>query len=387
MDRLKRLARWPWEPAPVGGGEMLKAGSAAGLAIFLAGLVGGRFSGDGVSIPLLASMGASVVILFAVPHSPMARPWAVAGGHFLSCAIGVTCAQLVADTWTAAALAVGLSVFTMHAARCLHPPGGATALAMVLGGAGVRALGYQFLLTPLALNLAVLLLLARFFNRSRGPQRAAAKPHESRPDPPPLERLGIRTEDLHAALRDHKAFVDVSEGELSEIYNLAAGHAYQRVFGARTSAAIMSRAVFTVEFGTGLEEAWALMRRERIKALPVIDRGRNVIGILTLADFFRNAQIERYDGLRGKLDRMIRRTPGAYSSKPEVAGQLMSAPVVSAREDTPIAELAPLLAERGIHQIPILDHRGKLAGLVTQSDLIAAMYRDHEAWALPLKHP
>jgi CBS domain-containing membrane protein len=241
----KRLRRWAGTPVPVGFVEMLKVGVAAGLAVFLAGWSGGALLGGG-AMPLLASMGASVVILFAVPHSPMARPWAVIGGHGLSCVIGVSCAQNIADLWSAAGLAVGVSVFAMHLARCLHPPGGATALVMVLGGEGVRSLGYQFLLTPLALNLAVLLLLAHFYARSRRSRGLAAQPHVSPVDPSPLERLGVRPEDLRAALHEHGAFVDVSEGELSEIYQLAAGHAQRRAFGARTCAAIMSRDVVAV---------------------------------------------------------------------------------------------------------------------------------------------
>jgi CBS domain-containing membrane protein len=53
----------------------------------------------------------------------------------------------------------------------------------------------------------------------------------------------------------------------------------------------------------------------------------------------------------------------------------MTAPVVTAGANQPLAELAQLLTERGIHQIPIVDQRNKLVGLITQSDLIAALYR------------
>ncbi len=376
---MKRPKFKPPEPSSVGFREKLWVGLGAGLAIFCTGLIGGQLIGSSGTPCLLASMGASAVILFAVPHSPMASHWAVAGGHFWSVAVGVTCARLIPDIWVAAALAVGISIFAMHLLRCLHPPGGASALAMVLGGDSVRELGYQFLLTPLALNLAVLLLLAGIFNLRPGARRSTVvRPGEASADPPPLERMGIRPEDLRAALRDLHAFVDVSEGELSEIYNLAASRAYRRKFGEWKCADIMSRDLAMVEFGTGLEETWTLMRTRGIKALPVVDRGRHVIGIVTMADFFRHARVEQFDGLGGRLSRLIRPTPGLTSNKAEVAGQIMSEPVVTARENSPIADLVPLLSERGIHQIPIVDPRGKLAGLVTQSDLIAALYRDSE---------
>ena len=88
----------------------------------------------GASTLVVASMGASAVLLFAVPHGPLSQPWALIGGHMVSAFIGVSCATLVPDTITAAALAVGLAIGAMHLLRCIHPPGGATALAAVVSG-------------------------------------------------------------------------------------------------------------------------------------------------------------------------------------------------------------------------------------------------------------
>jgi CBS domain-containing membrane protein len=382
--RLRRvLARlgWPSNPTPVGLADKLRIALGAGLAISCTGLAGGQIMEASASLCMVASMGASTVILFAVPHSPMGSRWAAIGGHVLSGLIGVTCARWIPDTWIAAGLAVGLAIFVMHLARCLHPPGGASALIPVLGGSSVQGLGYQFVLLPLGLNVAVLLILAQALRRRAKPPVAAVPDA----DPPPLERLGIRAGDLRAALRDINAFVDVSEGGLAEIYNLAAYRAYRREFGEQTCARVMTRRVVTVEFATELEEAWALMRAERVKALPVIDRSRHVIGILTQTDFFRHATVEPLDGLGDRLRRLLRPTPGPTSTKPEVAGQIMSAPALTVREDAALADLVPLLAGRGIHQVPVVDERNKLVGLVTQSDLIAALYRnlDREVFADP----
>lgn len=379
---LTRLG-WPSNPTPVSLADKLKIALGAGLAIFCTGLIGSQVMEASASLCMVASMGASTVILFAVPHSPMGSRWAVIGGHLLSGFIGVTCARWLPDTWIAAGVAVGLAIFVMHLARCLHPPGGASALVPVLGGASVQGLGYQFLLLPLGLNVAVLLILAQVLRRRTKPPANAAPPTVADADPPPLERLGIRADDLRAALRDINAFVDVSEGELTEIYNLAAYRAYRREFGEQTCARIMTRRVVTVEFATELEEAWALMQTKQVKALPVIDRSRHVIGILTQTDFFRHATVEPLDGLGDRLRRLLRPTPGPTSTKPEVAGQIMSAPALTVRADTALADLVPLLAGRGIHQVPVVDERNKLVGLATQSDLIAALYRnlDREVFA------
>lgn len=370
----KRWSAWLTETTPINLWQMSRMGLAAGLAILVTGYVGEQGLGQHGGPFLLASMGATAVILFAVPHSPMARPWAVIAGHLLSGAIGITCALVFADIRIAAAVAAGLSLLVMNLTRCLHPPGGATALLAVLGGESVRGLGYQFLLIP-ALNLVILLILARLANRQPAPQPTSVRPPLSRTDPPPMQRVGIRTEDWQAALHDFKALVDVSESELQGIYHLAVRHAHERQFGQLSCGDIMSKALITVEFGTELETVWQQMNDANLRAIPVVDRGRHVIGIVTRTDFLRHAEIKTYDGLRGQLTRLLRRTPGITSSKPEVAGQIMSSPVVTAHEDTTITELARLLSEQGIHQIPIVDQRNKLVGLMTQSDLIATLCR------------
>jgi len=362
------------ERSPLGRAEKIRTALAAGLAILITGWISGRFI-EGVGLTtLLASMGASAVILFAMPNSPVARPWPLVGGHFISALIGLGCARYLPDPWLSAALAVGVSVFAMHLARCLHPPGGASALIPILGGESIRALGMQFLLTPLAINVLLMLtasLAYRFLTRPSAP----AQPARESGQPLPLERLGIRADDLSGALGEMNAFVDVSAGELSEIFEKAALRAYRREFGEITCAHIMTRDVVTIEFGDELESVWQLMHDRNLRALPVIDRGRHVIGMITLRDFFRHARAEEFGSLSGKLKKLLRATPQVTSDKPEVAGQIMAHPVITVRHDAHIAELASLLTRHGYHRIPIVDERDKLVGLVTQTDLIAAVYR------------
>jgi CBS domain-containing membrane protein len=352
--------------------EKLRPMLLAGITIFLTGwLASLSISGTGLKT-LLASMGASAVILFAMPLSPVAKPWPLIGGHFISATLGILCAMLIpSSVWIAAAVAVALSILAMQLARCLHPPGGASALIPVLGGESIKALGFQFLLTPLALNVAVLWLISTLYQFWLAKSAAPTTPESHKP----IERFGINSEDLRAALADMGSFVDIGERELTEIYQLAAARSFRREFGDITAADIMTPAPFTVEFGTELEEAWTLMQTHRIKALPVIDRGRHVVGIVTQSDFFRHARAERLQGLGGKLRDLLRPSTTTHSDKPEVVGQIMSTPVLTANTQQHLSELAHLLTERSVHQLPVVDERHKLAGIITQTDLIAALYR------------
>ena len=116
------------------------------------------------SASIIASMGSSAVLLFAVPHGPLSQPWSVFGGHLVSAIVGVSCAKLIPDPMFAAAVAVALAIGAMHYLRCIHPPGGATALGAVVGGDVVHQMGYQFVLTPVMLNATTILLVAVLFN-------------------------------------------------------------------------------------------------------------------------------------------------------------------------------------------------------------------------------
>src|SRR5690606_34695683 len=115
---------------------------------------------------LIAPMGASSVLLFAVPSSPLAQPWSVIAGNTIAALIGVSCAKVVGQPILAAGLAASLAIAAMFAFRFIHPPSGAVALTAVLGGPAVYELGYGFVLVPVALNSVLLLLTALVFNNA-----------------------------------------------------------------------------------------------------------------------------------------------------------------------------------------------------------------------------
>ncbi|MGD2117169.1 MAG: HPP family protein [Chromatiales bacterium] len=138
------------------------AGGFAGLAGVM--LISQMKLGAAGSVGVVASMGASAVLLYAVPHGPLSQPWSVFGGHLVSAIVGVATVKLIADPFYAAPVAVGLAITGMYYLRCTHPPGGATALYAVVGGDAVHQLGFHYVLTPVMLNTTIILLVALLFN-------------------------------------------------------------------------------------------------------------------------------------------------------------------------------------------------------------------------------
>jgi CBS domain-containing membrane protein len=191
-------------------------GALAGIA--LTSLLTHLVLGPEAAAWLVAPMGASAVLVFAVPASPLAQPWPVIGGNILSALVGIAVARAVPVPHLAAGLAVGLAILLMSLTRCLHPPGGAAALTAVIGGPAVTAAGWGFALVPVGLNAALLAAAGLAFHRLSGhsyPHRAAAPP-----DPHP--------EDLDAALADLDEPLDVTREDLALLIGRVRHHAAQR---------------------------------------------------------------------------------------------------------------------------------------------------------------
>jgi len=354
--------------------ECLRLVVGALVGIFLTALLC-RLAGNTSALPwLVAPLGASAVLVFAMPAGPMAQPWSVVGGNTLSALVGIAGVHgvhLLGSPELAAALAVATAIAAMLALRCLHPPGGATALMMVLGGIGDPS----FALYPVLLNSVLLVLAGIAYNHATG------RPYPHRQLPPAGAAGGGRAvdsdmdADLDAVLARYNQVLDVSRDDLKSLLAQTQLRAYDRKLAELRCADIMSRELVTVQFGTPLQEAWALLRSRRIKALPVVDRAFRIAGIITVADFMRAAELDVYEGFEDKLRTLVRTTRSVYASKPEVVGQIMTRNVRVAGIQRRLLDLIPLFGSTGHHHIPIIGEGERLVGMITQSDVVAALGR------------
>ena len=195
-------------------------GAAVGLAVTV--LVSAALLPAGADLPVIvAPLGASAVLLFAVPASPLAQPWPVIGGNVLSALVGVGLYRAVPDVALAAGLAVGAAILLMSLLRCLHPPGGAAALTAVIGGPAIHAAGFGFALAPVAVNSVALVLAALAIHRLTG----RSYPH--RPTAVPIAP-GFLPQDVDAALADMHESFDIAREDLDALLAAAEAHAVAR---------------------------------------------------------------------------------------------------------------------------------------------------------------
>lgn len=330
--------------------ERLIACAGALLGIGITAFVCAYAFGTPEHFPLIvAPIGASAVLLFAVPASPLAQPWPIVGGNTISALVGITVAHFVGNPMIAVGLAVGLAILAMSLTRSLHPPGGAAALTAVIGGPAVASAGFWFPFVPVAINSIILVLLGLVFHRlakRNYPHKPApvANTHKTA-DTPPAMRVGFNRQDIDAALSEFNETLDIDREDLDRILRTVEVKALNRAHAELTCADIMSRDVVSVTIDDGPATARRLLLDHDIRTLPVLDGGKRLVGTV---------------GLR------------------ELAGLPDDAPMPISRAATalpeaPAVSLLPSLTDGRNHAVVIVEADGAVTGIVSQTDLLAAL--------------
>ncbi|WBH16041.1 HPP family protein [Sphingomonas radiodurans] len=201
-------------------------GAALGIAATI--WICGRLPLAAADLPVIvAPLGASAVLVFAVPTSPLAQPWPVLGGNVISTIIGVAAFDLIPDTAIAAGIAVGGAILVMSLLQCLHPPGGAAALTAVIGGPAIHDAGYAFALMPVATNSIALVVIAMLYHR------ATRHAYPRAQAPAPALGTPLQATDIDRALADMDESFDISRADLDALLAHAERHATARTSTAR----------------------------------------------------------------------------------------------------------------------------------------------------------
>jgi CBS domain-containing membrane protein len=190
----------------------------------------------------------------------------------------------------------------------------------------------------------------------------------------PAASPGFTREDLEAVLGRRNELLDIDPADLESLLLEIQLQSYVRSFSGLSCADIMSSPVVSVTSGTTVAAAVATLRRHGIKALPVVDDRAFVIGIVTQADIARNMAAGKLRALATVIERWFA-SPGSALT----VASIMTTDVSTVGVATSIAKLVPIFAAYGHHHIPVLDTHEKLAGMITQADLILGLYRQTHA--------
>ena len=303
---------------------------------------------------LVAPVGASAVLVFAVPASPLAQPRALIGGNMLSAFVGVTCALTLGHPLLAAAVAVGAAILVMAAFGCLHPPGGAVALGAAMAAGSAQPVDYRY---AILVGLCSWLIVAAGglyakVTRHSYPHRVAnpASVHKTA-DGPAAQRVGYTAADLDKALAQYGDLLDVSRDDLDALFRQVEVQASQRIHAQIRCADIMSRDVISVDARQSASSALAYMQKHDLRTAPVIDDEGRVVGMVRRAELLA-----------------ARDSPVAMMLDPFVHKVMPG---------TAIEALLPILSSGAAHEAMVVDENRVLVGIITQTDLLAVLYRAH----------
>ncbi len=119
---------------------------------------------------VMAPFGATTVLVFGVPDSPLAQPKNVIFGHLLTAIIGVAFTQYVGVTPLTLALATGMGVSVMLLTKTTHPPAGANPMLIMLAGQG-----WSFIFTPVLIGAVLIVLVGKSMHRVQKQWASAAR--------------------------------------------------------------------------------------------------------------------------------------------------------------------------------------------------------------------
>lgn len=358
--------------------EALRAGCGALIGLGFAGLFVFSPAVDPVlGLYMIAPFGASSVLVFAVPNSPLAQPWPTVVGNTLAALIGVAVCLTVPDPSLRIALAVGLSILAMTLCRAVHPPAGAVAMTAAMSPEAISELGFRFALTPVALGSVLLILIAIPYARATG-RHYPLRQFDDRnahgtEDPDPVERIGLDREELSDLLAQYRQSLNLGVEDLARLIGAAemraAGHRAEPV----AAKDIMSTNLVTVGPEAPLGEIVDQFRTYNFTSIPVVEGGDRYLGIIFQMHLIARGRDDALRLNRGFAAAMARLLDGR-GGRTACARDVMGVAGPRATPTTPIAALLPLMAGGDCDAVPVL-HNGRILGIVTQTDLIAALAR------------
>ncbi|WP_372379324.1 HPP family protein [Vibrio natriegens] len=313
---------------------------------------------------LIASIGASITIIFVIPSSPMGKTWPLVGGHVTAALVGIGLSTVFDDIIVLITLTITCTILIMIILKCVHPPGVATALVPVLSHTSQPDV--YFILDPVLLNVIPLALSGIVYRRWNAIRSSKTTQKPSINSNSAHEKSSLYFDELHSVLETRNEWLDIDEQTLDEIFKqthlLALEHKSQKL----TCKHVMTENILALTENDSVYEGLNILQKNKFSAIPVINRDKEIVGIFSLVDFLLYVEKRKINSFVGLYLLAKKKTS-------KTIGQYMKRNLISMHEDQHVARLIPYLTS-GFHHIPIVNSKSQLVGMVTQSDLIEFLY-------------
>ncbi|OGP71648.1 MAG: hypothetical protein A2Z73_05700 [Deltaproteobacteria bacterium RBG_13_60_28] len=189
----------------------------------------------------------------------------------------------------------------------------------------------------------------------------------------PLPKLELTDADIYEAMKAVPGYLDITPGDFKEVYQLAFKQALQRLRGSVPARDIMTKEVIAVYRDTPLAEVAERMGRGGISGVPVLDADQKVVGVISEKDFLMHMGLEKSQNFMVLVANCLKTKKClALPIRAQIAEGVMSAPAVTVREETPLAEVAQILTAHSINRAPVTDAQGRMVGIISRGDIVRA---------------
>ena len=183
--------------------------------------------------------------------------------------------------------------------------------------------------------------------------------------------LDISDQDILKAMKDIMGYLDITPGDVKEIYRFAYRHALERLTHSVTAKDVMTRDVVFVKRNSALEAVADILNRHAISGVPVIDDNKNVVGVISEKDFLFHMGAQNQKTFMGVIAQCLKNKGCvAISMRKQKSEDIMTAPAITISENTPVSEIAEIFTEKNINRAPVTDPGNKLTGIVTRTDIV-----------------
>lgn len=313
---------------------------------------------------LIAPIGATAVLVFAAPNSPLAQPWSAIIGNSASALWAIYIAHTVPDPWQIY-LAVGGAICIMGLLRAIHPPGGAVALLIALEAQTTSGIPYSFAFAVVALLTSLIVLFAVPLNQATGRQYPFRRPDDEDHISLPRNPISLSPDKLEELLARFNQSTNLGVEDLGRLLAAAEMEVASQRFKATKCSDIMTIPVLTVTPATPLHDVWEIYCKNNIKSIPVVNIENHLAGIVSHKSLLTWAMQE----IKNTGSRPFSKVSRRFHHKKALATDIMDRSASPVSHNLPVGALLTMLSEKDIQLIPVLDGK-KLVGIITRHDII-----------------
>jgi CBS domain-containing protein len=187
--------------------------------------------------------------------------------------------------------------------------------------------------------------------------------------------VDLDNEDIIAAMKEMRGYIDITPGDFKEIYKFAYNHAVDRIARSMRAQDVMTRQVICVNPETSLLETAERMAAANISGIPVINSQDKVIGVISEKDFLKKMGAEPSGSFMGVISQCLKNKGCvALPIRGKTAADIMSSPAVTVSPGRPLSEISRLFAEKQINRVPVVDPEGKILGIVSRADMVKSFF-------------